>query len=77
MSELWVEPLFPAESSYNTLGNMAEVSPLLVDQLRRTGAMPLDRALYHHQAEAISAELASRIPGSRPALIVTRTHRGW
>ncbi len=71
MSELWVEPLFPAESLNNTLSNMVGGSSLLVDQLSRTGVMPLDRALYQHQAEALSAELASRSPGSRPALIVT------
>ncbi len=71
MSELWVEPLFPAESSNYTLANVAGVSSLLVDQLRRTSAMPLDRKLYRHQAEALSAEFESRSSGSRPALIVT------
>jgi DEAD/DEAH box helicase domain-containing protein len=71
MSELWVEPLFPAKSSDYTLANMAGVSSSLVDQLRRTNVMPLDRKLYRHQAEALSAELESRSPGSRPALIVT------
>ena len=40
MSELWVEPLFPAESSNYTLAKMAGISSLLVDQLRRTSAMP-------------------------------------
>jgi hypothetical protein len=71
MSELWVEPLFPAVSSSYTLANMAGVSSLLVDQLRRTSAMPLDRKLYRHQADALSAEFKSRSSGSRPALIVT------
>ncbi len=71
MSELWVEPLFPAESSNYTLGNMAGVSSLLIDQLRRTSVMPLDRKLYRHQADALTAELESRASGSRPAIIVT------
>jgi hypothetical protein len=71
MSELWVEPLFPAESSEYTLANMPGVSSSLVDQLRRTDAMPPDRKLYLHQAQALSAEIDSRSSGVRPALIVT------
>jgi ATP-dependent helicase YprA (DUF1998 family) len=71
MSELWVEPLFPAESSGYTLANMPGISSSLVDQLRRTDAMPPDRKLYLHQAEALSAEIESRPNGVRPALIVT------
>src|ERR1017187_5452142 len=45
MSELWVEPLFPAESSEHTLTDMPGVSSSLVDQLRRTDAIPPDRKL--------------------------------
>jgi DEAD/DEAH box helicase domain-containing protein len=71
MSELWVEPLFPAESSDYTLAGMTEVSSSLVDQLRRTSAMPPDRKLYRHQAEAVRAEFESRSSDSRPALIIT------
>ncbi|MGA3047473.1 MAG: DEAD/DEAH box helicase [Terracidiphilus sp.] len=71
MSELWVEPLFPAKSSEDTLASMTGVSSSLVDQLQRTGAMPLDRKLYRHQAETLKAEFESRSSGSRPALIVT------
>jgi ATP-dependent helicase YprA (DUF1998 family) len=71
MSELWVEPLFPAESSGFTLANMTGVSSSLVDQLRRTDAIPPDRKLYLHQAEALRAEIESRSSGVRPALIVT------
>jgi hypothetical protein len=71
MSELWVEPLFPAESSKDTLANMTGISSLLVDQLSRTGAMPLDRKLYRHQSDALCAEFESRFSGLRPALIIT------
>jgi hypothetical protein len=71
MSELWVEPLFPAEFSEHTLATLPGVSPALVEQLRHTGVMPVDRKLYLHQAQAISAEIESRSGGTRQALIVT------
>lgn len=71
MSELWVEPLFPAELSEHTLASFPGVSSALVEQLRHTGVMPPERTLYRHQAQALSAEIESRSEGARPALIVT------
>jgi DEAD/DEAH box helicase domain-containing protein len=71
MSELWVEPLFPAESSEHTLASLPGVSSALVEQLRHTGVMPPERTLYRHQAQALSTEIESRSGGTRPALIVT------
>jgi hypothetical protein len=71
LSELWVEPLFPAESSEHNLITMPGVSPALVNQLRHTNVMPPERALYLHQAKAVSAEIESRARGERPALIIT------
>src|ERR1035437_6880368 len=71
MSELWVEPLFPAESSDHTLASFPGVSSTLVEQLRLTGAIPPERTLYRHQAQALNAEIESRTTGARPALIVT------
>jgi DEAD/DEAH box helicase domain-containing protein len=71
LSELWVEPLFPAKTSAHTLANLPGVCPGLVNQLRRTGVMPPDRLLYCHQADALTAEIASHTSGDRPALIIT------
>lgn len=71
MSELWVEPLFPAEYSKHTLANMSGVSASLVEQLRRSGAIPPERNLYLHQAQALNAEIKSRSNRARPALVVT------
>jgi DEAD/DEAH box helicase domain-containing protein len=71
LSELWVEPLFPAESSEYTLDSLPGVSSALVHQLRRTGVMPPERTLYRHQAKALNAESESRSGTARPALIVT------
>ena len=71
MSELWVEPLFPAGLSEFSLATFPGVSDGLLGQIRRTGAMPVDRLLYRHQEEALSFELDSRSRGERPALIIT------
>ena len=71
MSELWVEPLFPAELSECTLASLPGVSNALLKQLVRTGAMPPDRSLYRHQAQAIRSEFDTRSGSARPALIVT------
>lgn len=71
MSELWVEPLFPAGLSEYSLATFPGVSDGLLEQIRRTGAMPVERLLYRHQEEALSTELNSRSTGERPALIIT------
>jgi len=71
MSELWVEPMFPAESSGNSLASFPGVCPSLVHQLRKTGVMPPERDLYLHQTESLKVEITSRSSGKRPALIIT------
>jgi Lhr-like helicase len=71
MSELWVEPLFPAELSEHTLASLPGVCSSLVKQLDITGVIPPGRKLYRHQAQAISAEIESRSRHKRPALIIT------
>jgi hypothetical protein len=70
MSELWVEPLFPAELSEHTLASFPGVSSALVEQLRHTGVMPPERTLYRHQAQG--AERGDRVALGR---CETGTHR--
>lgn len=70
LSELWLEPLFPAELSDYSLSTMPGISSALLSQLSRVGVLPPERRLYLHQAEAIEAEYNSRL-GDRPGVIVT------
>jgi DEAD/DEAH box helicase domain-containing protein len=71
VGELWVEPIFPVESSSNTLAEMQSIAPRLIEQLRHSGAFPVDRLLHLHQERAIDAEIVSRKSGRRPGIVVT------
>src|SRR5687767_14296866 len=58
LSELWVEGAFPAESSSDSLGSLATdglFSLVLADHLHAREAVPKQRPLYAHQAQAIRA----------------------
>lgn len=74
LSDLWVEGAFPAKLSDSSLATLVEqgrFSTALCEQLHHTGAMPRDRTLYTHQAEALKLARQSTPSGGRPALVVT------
>ncbi len=72
ISELWVEGAFPSRTSNVTLGSLVargRFSSDLATQLDNQGVFPLDRRLYTHQAEAITA--AQGPNDARPAVVVS------
>ena len=73
VQDLWVEGAFPAKPSADTLGSLVsrgEFPPALAEHLHERGAVPQDRPLFTHQAEALARTLR-RGDGTRPALVVT------
>lgn len=70
-SELFVEGIFPAaesEASVDDLVSHGTFSPLLRDQLAKSGRFPTGRPLYDHQCEAV--EIGYRHSGPRPVIVV-------
>ena len=70
-SELFVEGIFPAAESGASVDDLAShgaFSPLLRDQLAKSGTFPTGRPLYDHQREA--AEIGYRHSKSRPVIVV-------
>jgi DEAD/DEAH box helicase domain-containing protein len=73
VSQLWVEGIFPAESSGKTIRDLVAegtVSGALLEQLDRNKIFPSDRILYGHQHAAIKAESESS-ESDRPGVILT------
>jgi superfamily II DNA or RNA helicase len=73
VSDLWVEGAFPPKGSGTNLANFAQEGSFdndLLNQLNRTGAMPGNRELYQHQAEALKASLKNQ-GDDRPTIVVT------
>jgi len=73
VGDLWVEGMFGAQSSGDSLASLAERSLFdrwLVDHLDRVGAVPRDRPLYTHQRDAILAAGEASNEGW-PAILVT------
>ena len=63
VGELWVEGMFGAKASDDTLASLVDrhlFDGWLAKHLDRTGAVPLKRALYTHQRDAILAARAQR-----------------
>lgn len=73
VQELWVEGAFPALRSGKSLRSFVDSGQFprgLAEHLDVRGAVPLDRPLFSHQAEALERTLP-RQDGSRPAMVVT------
>ena len=73
VSQLWVEGIFPAESSGKTIRDLVaegSVAPALLDQLEKNKIFPSGRTLYTHQHAAIKAESESS-GSARPGIILT------
>jgi Lhr-like helicase len=73
VSQLWVEGIFPAESSGKTIRDLVAertVAASLLEQLERNNVFPPNRTLYAHQHAAIEAESESS-ESLRPGLIIT------
>ena len=73
VQDLWIEGAFPALPSPETLGELVargHFPSALAQQLDKRGAVPLDRPLFMHQAEALASTLR-RGGGPRPAVVVT------
>ena len=71
LSEIWVEPHFPAKTAGVPLSSLPQMAPALLEQLVRTDVLPLNRELYEHQTRAIDIEYTTRNTDSRPAIIVS------
>ena len=71
LSEIWVEPHFPAKTTGVKLNSLPQMAPALLEQLGRTNVLPLNRELYEHQVRAIDFEYTTRDTDSRPAIIVS------
>jgi hypothetical protein len=71
LSEIWVEPLFPAKSGGTSLDGIPGIARSLLEQLARTKILPLDRVLYDHQVQSIMLEQTTRGTKERPGLIIT------
>jgi ATP-dependent helicase YprA (DUF1998 family) len=72
VGQLWIEAIFPPLSSGLSLQDLREaglVCDELLDQLRSSGAFPVDRSLYAHQHSAIAIEAETN--GNRPGIVVT------
>lgn len=70
-SELFVEGIFPAAesgASVDDLVSYGAFSPLLRDQLAKSGRFPTGRPLYDHQREAV--EIGYRQSKPRPVIVV-------
>ena len=73
IGDLWIESATASQLSPQSAGSLTaagQFPPALRDHLHRTGAMPSDRLLYTHQAEAVGATHGST-PDARPAIVVT------
>lgn len=73
IGDLWIESATASELSPHSTGSLTaagQFPPVLRDHLNRTGAMPHDRLLYTHQAEAVGATQGNA-PGGCPAIVVT------
>jgi hypothetical protein len=75
VGQLWVECMFPSESSRHTLESLAregKFSPELMRLLDQAEKYPRRRALYSHQAQAVlTAEQARCAESQQPGIIVT------
>ncbi len=71
LSEIWVEPHFPAKATGVKLNSLPQMAPALLEQLGRTNVLPLNRELYEHQVRAIDLEYTTRNTDVRPAIIVS------
>lgn len=72
VGDLWIEGAFPSSTSTDTLQSLATegvFDPALCRDLNRRDAVPSDRPLYSHQAQAI--RLAAQTGESRPGIVVT------
>jgi DEAD/DEAH box helicase domain-containing protein len=73
VGQLWVEAIFPSESSGQSLidlSNAGLVCSELLTQLESSGVFSVDRPLYAHQKAVLDAE-AETVGKNRPAMVVT------
>ncbi|MBI3210006.1 MAG: DEAD/DEAH box helicase [Candidatus Solibacter usitatus] len=73
LSEIWIEPVFSAERSKETLISLAESGILHEDLLayaKHSGSWPPDRPLYVHQAESLRL-CRDSIPNARPGIVIS------
>ena len=73
VGQLWVEGIFPSESSGKSARDLVGegiLSARLIEQLDRSKEFSADRALYKHQERAIREE-AGTVGLNRPAIVIT------
>lgn len=73
-SDLWVEGAFPSKAATATLGDLAAggiIHPRFAAQLDQSGAFPLDRYPYLHQARSIDAARTGYQEVEKPAIVVS------